>query len=228
MYDLITQAKRSNFARFYFLGDEDLLDVIGQAATNPSVIQLHLKKLFAGTHSVQFSNDHRHIVAICSIEGERVQLKMPVPLSEQVETWLNQLVHETQSTLRSLLLECLNRRTGLPDLTQYPSQILCLSEAVIFAERCEKAISSNGLSVLMKQYKDHLSAYTDYNREEHVISLKRQALVMDIIHYIDIIEQLSSAHCRSPNDWIWQKQLRYSFQFVSFMIQMRQASITLT
>jgi len=37
--------------RLYFLGDDDLLEVLGQAS-NLSVIQTHLKKLFAGIHRV--------------------------------------------------------------------------------------------------------------------------------------------------------------------------------
>lgn len=41
------QEKRSAFPRFYFIGDDDLLEILGQA-TNPTVIQSHLKKLFAG------------------------------------------------------------------------------------------------------------------------------------------------------------------------------------
>ena len=41
------QEKRSAFPRFYFIGDDDLLEILGQA-TNPNVIQSHLKKLFAG------------------------------------------------------------------------------------------------------------------------------------------------------------------------------------
>ncbi|KAJ7371958.1 Cytoplasmic dynein 2 heavy chain 1 [Desmophyllum pertusum] len=39
--------KRALFPRFYFIGDDDLLEILGQA-TNPLVIQSHLKKLFAG------------------------------------------------------------------------------------------------------------------------------------------------------------------------------------
>ena len=46
---LYYQEKRSLFPRFYFIGDDDLLEILGQA-TNPSVIQTHLKKLFAGIH----------------------------------------------------------------------------------------------------------------------------------------------------------------------------------
>lgn len=44
---LFLQEKRSAFPRFYFIGDDDLLEILGQS-TNPLVIQSHLKKLFAG------------------------------------------------------------------------------------------------------------------------------------------------------------------------------------
>lgn len=37
--------------RFYFLGDDDLLEVLGQGASL-AIIQPHLKKLFAGIHRV--------------------------------------------------------------------------------------------------------------------------------------------------------------------------------
>ncbi len=45
------QEKRSLFPRFYFIGDDDLLEILGQS-TNPQVIQTHLKKLFAGICSI--------------------------------------------------------------------------------------------------------------------------------------------------------------------------------
>ena len=37
-------------------GDDDLLEILGQS-TNTSVIQSHLKKLFAGIYSVGFDED---------------------------------------------------------------------------------------------------------------------------------------------------------------------------
>lgn len=41
------------FPRFYFLGDDDLLEILGQA-NKQEVIQSQLKKLFAGIHRVVF------------------------------------------------------------------------------------------------------------------------------------------------------------------------------
>ncbi len=74
------EEKRSSFPRFYFIGDDDLLQILGQA-TRPAVIQAHLKKLFAGIHSVGFDQEEKHIVAMNSIDGEVVPLKNKVRTS---------------------------------------------------------------------------------------------------------------------------------------------------
>ena len=57
---------------------------MGQA-TNPSVIQTHLKKLFAGIHTVKFDDKNENIVAMRSLEGEIVPLINKVRISHQVE-----------------------------------------------------------------------------------------------------------------------------------------------
>lgn len=46
------------------------------------------------------------------------------------------------NTLRQLLLQCLHdsRATRSADPAAWPQQILCLSDAIIFTERCEDAI----------------------------------------------------------------------------------------
>ena len=84
MHFFVDQEKRSIFPRFYFIGDDDLLEILGQA-TNPVVIQSHLKKLFAGIHSVEFDDEQGRILAMKSLEGEVVPLKKPVNISNDVE-----------------------------------------------------------------------------------------------------------------------------------------------
>lgn len=78
------EEKRSLFPRFYFIGDDDLLEILGQS-TNPTVIQTHLKKLFAGIHSVQFDDSSEHILAMHSLDGEVVPLRRKVLIQPEVE-----------------------------------------------------------------------------------------------------------------------------------------------
>lgn len=59
------EEKRGKFPRFYFLGDDDLLEILGQSQ-NPQVIQMHLKKLFAGIHKVEFNKDQSQILSMIS------------------------------------------------------------------------------------------------------------------------------------------------------------------
>jgi len=63
------------------------LEILGQS-TNPAVIQTHLKKLFAGIHSVEFDSGQTTIVAMKSLDGEVVPLINQVKVTAQVEVSL--------------------------------------------------------------------------------------------------------------------------------------------
>lgn len=81
---IFLQEKRNRFPRFLFLGDDDLLEVVGQSSKE-KVIQTHLKKIFAGINSIVLDQQCVNIVAICSVHGERVQLDHPVNIERPVE-----------------------------------------------------------------------------------------------------------------------------------------------
>ena len=48
-------------------------------------MQAHLKKLFAGIHSVEFGQEETEIVAMRSLDGEEVPLSRTVPITPDVE-----------------------------------------------------------------------------------------------------------------------------------------------
>lgn len=73
--------------------------ILGQAK-DPAIIQAHLKKLFAGVHGVTLTDSKDAITAAMSIESEHVQLATAVPVSEQVESWLQTLLSAMQTTLQ--------------------------------------------------------------------------------------------------------------------------------
>ncbi|XP_051782842.1 cytoplasmic dynein 2 heavy chain 1 isoform X2 [Erpetoichthys calabaricus] len=211
------EEKRSAFPRFYFIGDDDLLEILGQA-TNPTVIQSHLKKLFAGINSVDFDEDFQHIIAMKSLEGEVVSLKNKIRVSNDVEVWLSELAAEMKQTLKQLLVECIaaGKRTGI-DPSKFPSQILCLAEQIQFTEDVENAIKGQNLQQLDVELMGKLEHYTSVgssndgtgNTDAGVLQLKLKALILDIIHNIDVVKQLISIQINSKNEWIWKKQLRF-------------------
>ncbi|THD25188.1 Cytoplasmic dynein 2 heavy chain 1 [Fasciola hepatica] len=242
--------KRSIFPRFYFLGDDDLLEILGQS-TNPAVIQTHLRKLFQGIHHVQFDGldelvsgktSVATLTAMCSLDGETVPLQRPIQLTNEVEVWLGRLATEMQSTLSENLTQCLgegsaeNQRRSRLDPNAYPGQVLTLSEAIHFARNVEDALNCGRLSALKKDLQAQLTAYTsvdlnflrsagtedisvnpmDRGHSAHthpfasrVLVAKLNALVLDTVHSIDVVDQLIQSGAATSRDWAWQRQLRF-------------------
>lgn len=62
----------SLYPRFYFVGDEDLLEIIGNTK-NIARLQKHFKKMFAGVSSILLNEDSTIITGIASREGEEVR-----------------------------------------------------------------------------------------------------------------------------------------------------------
>ncbi|KAA3681038.1 dynein heavy chain 2, cytosolic [Paragonimus westermani] len=170
------EEKRSIFPRFYFLGDDDLLEILGQS-TNPTIIQTHLRKLFQGIHHIQFDkleastsgqtrgNPMATLNAMCSLDGEVVHFRRPVQLTTDVEVWLGRLACEMKYTLSEILVQCLGesstegQKRNQLDPNMYPGQILTLSEAIHFARNAEQALNSGRLSTLKKELQAQLTAY---------------------------------------------------------------------
>ena len=68
-----------------------------------------------------------------------------------------------KQTLQQLLVECLrdiNANKNDLDPLKYPSQILCLAEAIEFTRNCEKSIKSKNLNGFLSDLKDQLDSYT--------------------------------------------------------------------
>ena len=67
---------------------------------------------------------------------------------------------------------------------------------------------------LRKDLEEQLESYTnieiDSSDEEYkVLELKLKALILDAVHFIDVVDQLIEVNVRNPNEWMWQKQLRF-------------------
>ena len=65
------ERERASFPRFYFVGDEDLLEIIGNSKSLPK-LQKHFKKMFAGVAAIVLNEEENLISGLSSKEGEEV------------------------------------------------------------------------------------------------------------------------------------------------------------
>lgn len=100
------EKQRQLFSRFYFVGDEDLLEILGNSK-DPVKVQRHLNKMFAGINSLELESTEAgyRLSAMVSKEGEVVKLSTPVEIggNTTVVSWLSQVetrMHETLAILR--------------------------------------------------------------------------------------------------------------------------------
>lgn len=64
--------------------------------------------------------------------------------------------------------------------------------------------------------------------ESGILELKLKALILDIIHNIDLVKQLNQAQIHSAEDWAWKKQLRFYMKDQKCYVQMVDAELQYT
>jgi dynein heavy chain 1 len=98
------EKQRQSFARFYFVGDEDLLEIIGNSGA-VRVVQRHFPKMFAGITSLDFEafqgKDGDQLNGMVSREGELVKFSERVLLSADptIHVWLRKVEAAMQMCL---------------------------------------------------------------------------------------------------------------------------------
>jgi dynein heavy chain, axonemal len=107
------ETKRSAFPRFYFLSNDELLEILSQTR-DPQAVQPHLGKCFDAIAKLDFQNMTEMHAMIGAGKPERVQFTEPVIAEGPVEHWLLAIESMMRSTLYDIV------RKALKD---YPSKV---------------------------------------------------------------------------------------------------------
>ena len=103
------ERERASFPRFYFVGDEDLLEIIGNSKDILRIMK-HLKKMFAGIATVRLDDDLTQIQAMSSREGEEVVFHEPILLKDypKINDWLSRIEYSMRISLAHLLTDAVD------------------------------------------------------------------------------------------------------------------------
>ena len=96
------ELKRSLFARFYFLSNDELLEILSQTK-DPTRVQPFLCKVFEAIGSVNFDEELR-IDAMNSTDGETIPfIESMVTKEKPVETWMTEVETNMREAVRNAM-----------------------------------------------------------------------------------------------------------------------------
>lgn len=221
------ERERISFPRFYFVGDEDLLEIIGNSNDTMRIAK-HFRKMFAGLSGLLMEEEST-ITGFTSKEGEVVYLKRPVSLvkTPKINDWLAALENNMKITLAELLGEAVLSfqaicdatdidRVALHDyLTKFPAQIVVLAAQVAWTTSVELALASGGAG-MEALYDTHvkileLLASVVLGDLELLVRRKCEHLITEFVHQRDVIGKLISAGATSSFHYMWLLQMRYVY-----------------
>ncbi|KAL8578353.1 Dynein heavy chain 2, axonemal [Nucella lapillus] len=223
--DMYLETKRQIFPRFYFLSNDDLLEILGQSK-NPEAVQPHLKKCFDNIKSLKMSKagltQKWEAAGMSSMEGEFVEFGHAVYLEGPVEAWLCDVEKTMRWTLKEVLKNCrlaLKKSLTKRDkwIKEWPGQMCITASQIQWTQDVTKALTSTKergdkrpLKSLKKKQVAMLNKFSEAIRGNltKIQRAKVVALVTIEVHARDIIEKLIKTGCNDINAFDWLSQLR--------------------
>lgn len=219
------ERQRERFPRFYFVGNEDLLELIG-CGTDMTRINRHLKQMFSGIASIDYNNEISSIVALNSPEGEKLILNNPVSLIKyrELTQWLKELEFEMKSTLSSMIGNAVQKLDQILQSTELqakeiedmiqncPNQVIVVAFQVYFTTYVTTGIDQGDISSHLTYYTDLVKLLASFtSKANNSLHQKRiESLIIEVIHHRDIVATLVSSSDRVA---IWNCQQLFYYNF---------------
>ncbi|XP_039605580.1 dynein heavy chain 2, axonemal [Polypterus senegalus] len=223
--DMYLETKRQIFPRFYFLSNDDLLEILGQSR-NPEAVQPHMKKCFDNIKSLKIQKlgigNRFEAFGMFSADGEYIDFVHPVLLEGPVEAWLCDVERTMRWTLKDSLKNCcqaLKKMTGKRDkwVKDWPGQMLITSSQIQWTTDVTKSLittkeraDKGALKSLRKKQVSMLNKYSEAIRGNlaKIMRLKIVALVTVEVHARDVLDKLVKSGCMDVTAFEWLSQLR--------------------
>ncbi|XP_050428284.1 dynein axonemal heavy chain 3-like [Adelges cooleyi] len=207
--------KRLFFPRFFFLSNDELLEILSETK-DPLRVQPHLKKCFEGIAKLNFTSNVE-VIGMISDEDEIVNFNgiiYPTDAKGLVEKWLIQVeIFMIQS-----LSEIINNATREYQLTLrdkwvllWPGMVVLCAATINWTAEVENAIGQNILPTYHDQSNQQIESMVRLVRG-NLNKGERQtvcALIVIDVHARDVVKSLIDLEVSNIRDFNWICQLRY-------------------
>jgi dynein heavy chain len=226
------ESKRLIFPRFYFLSNDELLEILSQTR-NPQSVQPHLRKCFDAIQSLEFGTSPstevgappvftNDILSMISPEKESVPLLKQVKARGNVENWLG-LVEESMMVslkrLTKIALTDFDTKLRHEWATQHPSQVVIAVSQIMFCRDLTECLGTkDGVLDAVKGAEQR--CFQNLNNLAGLVrgvlpNLIRKiigALITLDVHSRDVVTLMVQNKVTGPRDFEWLKNARYYWE----------------
>mmetsp|Transcript_17192 Transcript_17192/g.32539 ORF Transcript_17192/g.32539 Transcript_17192/m.32539 type:complete len:4250 (-) Transcript_17192:45-12794(-) len=231
--------QRSDFSRFYFLGDDDLLEILGNSG-EPGKVLSHLGKMFAalGSLCARSSSSQDGLIGLfdtmMSKDGELVPLHDVIKIASKstVKDWLEKLESGMHNTLASLLFDAVmedssssiqlddhSKKSNFIEWAEkFPAQVMILASLINWSMNIDKALDEFGDSrPSLLRVLSSVERKLEIMAETVLIDLppesrkKFEQLITELVHQRDVTCSLLKDQVNNASDFRWLYHLRFKY-----------------
>uniref|UniRef100_A0A672TTU8 Dynein axonemal heavy chain 3 n=1 Tax=Strigops habroptila TaxID=2489341 RepID=A0A672TTU8_STRHB len=217
------EKKRLFFPRFFFLSNDELLEILSETK-DPLRVQPHLKKCFEGIAKLEFI-DKLEIVGMISSEKEIVPFIdkiYPANAKGMVEKWLLQVEEMMLASVRQVIEDGIGGYIEVPRKTwvlQWPGQVVICVSSIFWTEEVRSSLTPYyNLLIYNQQIGDIVELVRGQLSSGARLTLG--ALTVIDVHARDVVAKLVEDKITDLNDFQWISQLRYYWEEKDVIVRM--------
>jgi dynein heavy chain len=217
------ETKRLYFARFFFLSNDELLEILSQTK-EPRAVQAHLGKCFEGINKVHFEKDLK-ISRLISAEGEEIKIDTLIdpesPANKgNVEKWLLELERIQWESIRTLTVGSIEdylKTARKQWILNWPAQVVLAVSCVYWTKLVSESLIAGGGPALLEcnqRLDSQLREMVELVRGK-LDKLQRKtlgALTTIDVHNRDVVSKMVDLDIQEVSHFEWMSQLRYYWE----------------
>eukprot|EP01028_Stygiella_incarcerata_P009150 TRINITY_DN426_c0_g1_i1.p1 TRINITY_DN426_c0_g1~~TRINITY_DN426_c0_g1_i1.p1 ORF type:complete len:4140 (-),score=1088.60 TRINITY_DN426_c0_g1_i1:191-12610(-) len=211
------ETKRQAFARFYFLSNDELLEILSQTK-EPKSVQPHLRKCFENIQKLEFQPD-LEMTKMYSSEGEMVPFVNGIYPKGNVEFWLGEVEKMMRTSIRAQIEQSIHNYTKCPRnewVLKWPGQVVLVGSQVYWCREVTEVLEreeEGALADYAKTLHRQLLGLTEIVRGDLTMldRLTLGALITIDVHSRDVVQNMVASNVSKVTDFEWISQLRYSW-----------------
>ncbi|XP_064624417.1 dynein axonemal heavy chain 3-like [Lineus longissimus] len=220
------EKKRLYFPRFFFLSNDELLEILSETK-DPLRVQPHLKKCFEAIAKLEFT-EQQEIVGMVSAENETVPFNQkiyPAKAKGMVEKWLLQVEDVMINSLRKVVGDSVTAYTNTQRerwVVEWAGQVILAVSNIFWTTEVQNAMTTNTMRDYLEKSNKQIEQIVALVRGklETNTRITLGALIVIDVHARDVVAQLCEDNILSPQEFDWLAQLRYYWEGGDVLVRM--------